>query len=55
MEEMKQGYADLEAELEEIKGKDFQFLPVDYVVCMDTLGQDRTLSIEDREQLENIV
>ena len=52
---MKQAYADLEGDLEAIKAKEFQFLPVDYVVCMDTLGQDRVLSIADREDLENIV
>ena len=35
--------------------KEYNYREVNYVVCMDTLGQDRTLTEQDRRDLNSLV
>ena len=49
-------YADLEKEYEaameqwaEVKEPPFEVIPKEYVVCLDTLGQDRELTLEEQK------
>ena len=45
----------MEADMEEITEKPFNYREVNYVVCMDTLGQDRRLTPKDRQEIEELV